>query len=190
MMKPGQGRGGTVPAGRLIFAGVSGSPGSVHALRRAADFACWHDAVLVPLLAWAPPGGELAERKTPDPELRRLWEDDAWQRLRDALGTAFGGLPHGLRTWPLVRRGSAGMVLVSAASQASDLLVIGAGRTGPLRRLTGGGVSRYCLARARCPVLAVPPPALAREAERGLRGWAFRHHRLNPDIARLPAVTS
>jgi hypothetical protein len=38
-----------MPADRLIFAGVSGSPGSVHALRHAADLARHHDAILVPL---------------------------------------------------------------------------------------------------------------------------------------------
>jgi nucleotide-binding universal stress UspA family protein len=177
-------------AAHLIFAGASGSPGSVHALRYAADLARKHDAILVPVLAWLPPGGDMAARKTPDAGLRQLWTDDAWQRLRGALGTAFGGLPPGLPTWPLVLRGPAGEVLVGAASQASDLLVIGAGRRGPLRRLTGAGVSRYCLAQAHCPVLAVPPPVLAQQAGRGLRGWAFRHRGLDPDPASLPAAAA
>jgi hypothetical protein len=44
----------------------------------------------------------------------------------------------------------------------SDLLAVGAGRGGPLRRLG-------------CPALAIPLPALAQEAGHGLRGWAFRH---------------
>jgi hypothetical protein len=43
-----------MPADRLIFARVIGSPGSVHALRYAADLAR-HDAILVPLLTWVPP---------------------------------------------------------------------------------------------------------------------------------------
>ena len=99
-----------MPAVGLIFAGVSGSPGSVHALRYAADLARRHDAILVPLLAWVPPGGDLAERKSPDAELRQLWEDDAWQRLREAIGTAFGGLPHGVRTRPAGPRSTSGQV--------------------------------------------------------------------------------
>lgn len=37
-----------------IFAGVSGSPGSMHALRPAAGLAC-HHALLIPLLTWVPP---------------------------------------------------------------------------------------------------------------------------------------
>jgi hypothetical protein len=52
---------------RRIFAGISGSPGSVHALRQAAGLARQHDAVLVPLLAWVPPGGNLNERTTSPP---------------------------------------------------------------------------------------------------------------------------
>ena len=178
-----------MPAVSLIVAGVSGSPGSVHALRYAADLARQHDAILVPLLAWVPPGGDLAERKSPNSQLRQLWEDDAWQRLREAIGTAFGGFPHGVRTWPLVLRGPAGPVLVKAASATSDLLVIGAGQRATLLRPTSGRVSRYCLQHANCQVLAVSPPALARQASRGLRGWALRHRGLDPDSARLHSET-
>ena len=111
------------------------------------------------------------------------------KRIVTAIGTAFGGLPLGLRTWPLVLRGPAGQVLVSAASTTSDLLVIGTGRRGPPLRLASGRVSRYCLRHAHCPVLAVPPPELARQADHGLRGWALRHHRLDPDSASLLSET-
>jgi nucleotide-binding universal stress UspA family protein len=158
-----------------IFAGVSGSPGSVHALRQAAGLARHHDAVLVPLLAWVPPGGNLNERKDPCPELRQLWEDQAWQRLWSTLDAAFGGLPAGIATEPVVLRGKPGRALTLLARQPGDLLVIGAGRRGLLRQLWCCGVARYCLAHAHCPVLAIPPPALAQEAGHGLRGWAFRH---------------
>ena len=174
-----------MPAAGLIVAGVSGSPGSVHALRSAAGLARQHDAILVPVFAWVPPGGDLADRKSPDSELRQLWKDDAWQRLQEAIGTAFGGFPPGVRTWPLVRRGPAGPVLVNAARGAGDLLVIGAGRRGTALRPARGRVSRYCLHHALCPVVAVPPPALARHASHGLRGWAWRHRGLNPDSASL-----
>ena len=36
-----------------------------------------------------PPGGDLLDHKHPDPELRRLWKQDGWQRLRRVIGTAF-----------------------------------------------------------------------------------------------------
>ena len=42
-------------------------------------------------------------------------------------------------------------------------------------------VSRYCLAHARCPVIAVPPPALARELRHGLLAWAFWRRSLTPE---------
>jgi hypothetical protein len=37
-----------MPGASRIFAGVSGSPGSVHALRQAADLARRNDAILIP----------------------------------------------------------------------------------------------------------------------------------------------
>jgi hypothetical protein len=76
----------------------------------------------------------------------------------------------------VVLRGKPGKALTVVARQPGDVLVIGAGRRGLLRRLRCCGASRYCLACACCPVLAIPPPALAQEAGYGLRGWAFRHH--------------
>ena len=46
--------------------------------------------------------------------------------------------------------------------------IIGTGRRGAGRWLRHS-VSRYCLAHARCPVLAVPPSALMDEMTHGLR---------------------
>lgn len=162
-----------MPATRRIIVGVSGSPGSVHALRQAADLARHHGAILIPLHAWVPPEGDVHERKHPCLELRQLWEDDAWQLLQDSLGTAFGGLPAGVRTQPLALRGKPGQVLTGAARQPGDVLVIGAGRPGGLR-LGRAGVARYCLAHACRPVLAIPPPSLAQQAGYGFLGWVFR----------------
>ena len=89
---------------------------------------------------------------------------------------------------PTVLPGEPGWVLVSVASQAVDLLVVGTGRHGGLSRLLHGSVSRYCLARARCPVLAVPPPTLELEAGRGLRSWAFRHRAMDLGRMNSPAT--
>ena len=165
----------TMPDLCRIFAGVSGSPGSVHALRQAADLARRNDAILIPLHTWMPPEGDLHERRHPCQELRQLWEEDAWQRLWEALDTAFGGLPAGVRAQPVVLRGKPGTVLTGVARQADDLLIISVGRRRALQRLWSCGVARYCLANAHCPVLAIPLPSLAQEAGYGLRGWAFRH---------------
>lgn len=172
-----------------VIAGVSGSPGSLPSLRYAADLARRHDATLTPVLAWTSLGREIADCYSPSPILWPIWQDAAWQRLRDAFDAAFGGIPADVRAEPLVQRGEAGRVLVNVASRAGDLLVVGTGRHGALGRLRHGKVSRYCLAHARCPVLAIPAPALEQEAGHGLHGWAFRHRGLTVDqISSPPGV--
>jgi nucleotide-binding universal stress UspA family protein len=169
-----------VPGACRIIVGASGSPGSLQALRFAADLARGDDAPLVPVLAWTPPGGELADRRQPSLYLRKVWKEAAWQRLWDALDLAWGGLPADLRATPAVQRGAAGPVLVDAACRPGDLLVVGAGRRGGLRRLAGCRVSRYCLAHARCPLVAVPPADLAQQAARLLGGRLFARRALSP----------
>ncbi len=67
---------------------------------------------------------------------------------------------------------------MNLACRPGDVLVVGAGRRGALARLAYPAVSRYCLAHAQCPVIATPPPALARELSRGRLAWAFRHRSL------------
>ena len=79
-----------------------------------------------------------------------------------------------------MERGETGPVLVDIASQREDLLVIGTGRRAGLRRLFHSPVGRYCLARAKCPVLAVPPSLLMDEVGHGLRSWHLRRHVLLP----------
>jgi nucleotide-binding universal stress UspA family protein len=159
--------------GRVIV-GVHGTPGSLQALRYAADEARRRDVPLVPVIAWIPPGGDMAERRTASPYLRRIWREAAWERLRDAFDDGLGGFPAGLPVEPCVERGEPGPVLVDVASQPDDLLVIGTGRRGRLRRLWHGSVARYCLAHAGCPVLAIPPSALMEEIGHGLRSWHLR----------------
>ncbi|MGI8447050.1 MAG: universal stress protein [Streptosporangiaceae bacterium] len=172
-----------------IIVGVSGSPTNLPTLRHAMHLAHGHDATLIPVLARLPPGDAIAGCGSPSGYLYldQVCRDDAWQRLWDALDAASGGLPPDVRAEPMVLRGEPGRVLVSVASQAGDMLVVGTGRHGGLSRLRHGNVSRYCLAHARCPVLAVPPPALELEAGHGLRGWAFRHRALNLDRMHSPA---
>jgi nucleotide-binding universal stress UspA family protein len=158
-----------------VITGVSGSPRNLQALRYAAVLARGQDATLVPVLAWVPPGGDVADRRHPSGYLRRIWVEDAWRCLHDALDAALGGLPRDVATEPMVVRGEFGPVLVREASHPGDLLVIGTGRHGALGRLFRANVSRYCLAHAGCPVLAIPPTALELEAGHGLHRWTFRH---------------
>lgn len=79
-----------MPAICRVITGVSGSPRNLPALRQTAALACGHDASLVPVLAWVPPGGEAAERRYPSPYLRQEWEQAARERLRDAVDGTCG----------------------------------------------------------------------------------------------------
>jgi nucleotide-binding universal stress UspA family protein len=164
-----------------VVVGVSGSPGSLQALRYAAAMARSHDAALVPVLAWTPPGGDLADRRYPCAEMRAAWKQAAWDRLWQAVGLAFGGAPDDVKFAPQIVRGDAGEALTNFARKSSDVLVIGAGRHGALRRLASCRVARFCLGHAACPVVAVPPSQLADEVH-GLRSWVDRR-RLQPEDA-------
>ena len=167
-------------ADRLIV-GTSGSPGSLAALRYAEVLADAYHAVLIPVIAWEPPGGDRDERLACSAPLRRACRDLACQQLRDALIAVWGEVPADSLVQPRVERGPPGRVLVSLACRPDDVLVVGAGRHGALARLAFSRASRYCLAHAQCPVLAIPPPELARELAHGRRAWAFWHRPLTPE---------
>jgi nucleotide-binding universal stress UspA family protein len=168
--------------GRLVV-GASGSPGSLGALRYARGLACRIEVPVVAVQAWTPPGGDLAERRCPSPGLRRVWAEAAGNRLEEAVRAAWGGVPPGMNLRLVVIRGEPGPALVDFADSEDDLLIVGAGRRGALSRLWRGRVARYCLRRARCPVLAIPQPATAREMGLGPAVWPRRHRGLDLDRA-------
>jgi nucleotide-binding universal stress UspA family protein len=173
--------GRTVPViGRLIV-GTSGSPGSLRALRYGEFLARAHDAVLIPVIAWEPPGGERAERTQPSFYLRQECRDHARNQLYEALIAVWGEVPDDPLVEPHVERGPAGWVLVNLACRPADVLVVGAGRRGTVGRMAFSRVSRYCIAHAQCPVLAIPPPALARELWRGRLTRVFWHRPLTAE---------
>ncbi|MER5907836.1 universal stress protein [Streptomyces mirabilis] len=146
--------------GRRVVAGVSGSLGSLAALHRAAAEARRTDAELLVVLAWEPLGGDLANRRSICPVPVADLRQDAGRRLLAALDTAFGDTGPGVPYQGLVVRGTPGRALVETADQGDDLLVVGVGCRGRLRRALFPSVARYCLAHAACPVLAVPPSPL------------------------------
>ncbi|MFJ3234073.1 universal stress protein [Streptomyces sp. NPDC086787] len=151
-------------AAARVVVGVSGSLGSVTALRRAAAEARRLDAELWPVLAWVPPGGELAARRSPAAALLVAeWQRLAGQRLVSVLAEVFDETGPGLPMRALVVRGNPGPALVETASREDDVLVVGAGRRGRRPRAFSGLVSRYCLTHAACPVLAIPPSPLETE---------------------------
>lgn len=168
-----------MPGVTRVVAGISGSPGSLAALRYAEYLALSHGAVLVPVLAWQPPGGDRAARVQPAAGLMQAWHEMACQRLGEALAAVRGGSRPEPRVQPHVERGPA-WLLVSIADHPGDVLVIGAGHGRPLRRVAGCRVVRYCVARARCPVVLVPPPELAAEIGHPWIAWRLRHRALTP----------
>ncbi|MEY9849468.1 universal stress protein [Streptacidiphilus sp. MAP5-3] len=150
--------------GGRVVVGVSGTISSLEALRVGAAEAHRTGRSLVTVLAWTPPGGEIGYRRAPVPELLKAWEQAAVDRLEGSFDDAFGGLAAmpqltgGLTR--LVVRGEPGHALVQLADRPDDLLVLGAGERGWPARWLHGAVSRFCVKRAGCRVLAVPPPAL------------------------------
>ena len=101
--------------GRVVV-GVSGSPGSLQALRYAAEMARCQSALLTPVLAWTPPGGEVADRRCPNPYLRAVWKQAAWDRLWHAIDLAIGGPPDDVVFSPEIVRGEPGDVLAQVAT--------------------------------------------------------------------------
>jgi hypothetical protein len=87
-----------------VIAGTGGSPGSLVALRYAEFLARAHDAVLLPVLAWEPPGGDRAAPVQPAGGLTGVWREIACQRLRDALAAVWGEVPSDPRVQPRVER--------------------------------------------------------------------------------------
>jgi len=172
-----------VSAVRRIVVGVHGSLGSLQALRYAAEEARARNVPLVPVIAWIPPGGDMAERRHPSVYLREVWAEAAKQHLLDAFEAGLGGFPPDVAIEGRVERGETGPVLVDVAGKPGDLLIIGTGRRSLIGRGLRKSVGRYLLAHARCPVLAVPPSALMDEVGRH-RPWA-RRRALVPDISEL-----
>lgn len=155
-VRPGAGR-------RRVVVGVSGSPGSLAALHRAAYEARRGGADLLAVLAWEPPGGSYTHRRAVCPLSLEDLREDAGRRLLDALDSAFGADGPGVPFQAVVVRGAVGPALVESAVGEDDLLVVGTGVRGPLRRALFPSVARYCVAHAGCPVLAVPPSPLVSE---------------------------
>jgi nucleotide-binding universal stress UspA family protein len=147
-----------------IVVGVSGSPASLAALRRAVAEARRCGRPLVALSAWEPPEGEALYCRWPDPQWARHWYAAARTRLADAFEHACGGVPADIDVTLRVERARPGPALLDLAAHPDDLLVLGT-RPG-LRR---GPVRRHVRRHARCPVLTVPLAQPDRADLRALR---------------------
>ncbi|MFD6877291.1 MULTISPECIES: universal stress protein [unclassified Streptomyces] len=145
---------------RKIVVGVSGTPGSLSALHRAAAEARVRDAELWVVMAWQAPGGELGSRGACNASALTDCRAAAVERLREVLDGAFGAAGPGVTLAGITVRATPGAALVDTARSPEDLLVVGTGSRNALRRLVRPSVARYCLAHAACPVLTVPPSPL------------------------------
>jgi nucleotide-binding universal stress UspA family protein len=166
--------------GRVIV-GVHGSPTSLQALRFAVVHARTFGAVLVPVIAWEPPGGDSAYHRFPS-LLSDEWARSAEQRLLTAFNEGLGGPPPDVLLLPLAVRGPAGRVLVEVADRDNDLLVIGKDQHGLPHRLLHGSTTGHCLAHAQCTVIVVQPSRLETELRHRrstARHWQDSLHELS-----------
>ena len=162
-----------------VVVGVTGSTSSAAALRRGVLEARRTGSVLMPVLAWEPPGGEFAYRFAPVPSLAALWQRQAQARLDAAITGALGDLPADLRVEPTVVRAPAAWALTELADGPQDLLVLGAGPRSRFARMLRGAVRRGAAVRTRTPLLLVSPVARPGRVRRDLR-------RIDPDDFRRP----
>jgi nucleotide-binding universal stress UspA family protein len=144
--------GGGTPIRRIVV-GVDGSEPSIRALQWAARQAEWSGATLEVLTAWTFP-------EHPAPlglEIHVPWPDELIAQARVKLDEVIGeALPDidPRRIHASVIRGSAGQVLLDAASD-SELLVVGSRGRGAMAELLLGSVSERCVRHASCPVVVV-----------------------------------
>ncbi|MEV6965769.1 universal stress protein [Hamadaea sp. NPDC051192] len=148
-----------------VILGVHDSLSGLRALRRAVGEARIRAAELHAVRAWMPTAGGYYAPTV------RIWESEldaaAKAEIRHAFDTAMGGLPRDVDLRLVTVQALPGPALVEYAYRDDDLLVVGVGRPGRLARLAGrGGTSKYCLNRALCPVLMVPPDRFATECTR------------------------
>jgi nucleotide-binding universal stress UspA family protein len=150
--------------GPRVIVGVDDSLAGLEAIRTAVAEARRRGAVLLAVRAWSLPSAGLGPSLAASSA--HLWRQDAVDRLRAAFDAALGAMPRDVAVQVLTPQGGPAPALVSVAVRDDDLLVVGVGRQGWLRRVLAGSVAAYCLAHAPCPVLAVPPHALARQLGR------------------------
>jgi nucleotide-binding universal stress UspA family protein len=143
-----------------VVVGVDNTLAGLQALRRAVAEARAREVPLHALRAWTP--GQLGFYPTLADQ-RQAEAATASQFVAAAFAETMGGLPRDVPVQTLLVGDSPGPALVRYAYRDGDLLVLGSPRRGRWHPWSRSRVVRYCLAHAACPVLVVPPPALARD---------------------------
>ena len=145
--------------GARVVVGVDRSPQGLAALRAAAAQAARRGAPLHAV------------------RVEALWSDSDTKQIDAAFKDAFGGVPAGLTVLRSIQPPPVASALAEYADGPEDLLVIGSSGRGLWHALWSGSVPLACIRKARCELLVVPPPPLAREL-RGRRRWRRRQ----PDL--------
>lgn len=156
---------------RRVIVGVHDCLAGLQALRCGVAEAQRRGAALYAVRAWTIP---YAGQGVGLSAWRQELVDDAAVTVYSAFSTALGGLPPEVEVRVLAPEGVPARVLVELADRDSDLLVVGDCQRGALRRICSRSVARYCTRHAICPVLVVPPPALARISRHDLSREAQR----------------
>ncbi|SEF88014.1 Nucleotide-binding universal stress protein, UspA family [Thermomonospora echinospora] len=136
-------------AGRIVV-GVDGSQQSREALRWAARQARLTGARLELITAWDMPVTFGAPVYEGDYDLSAV----AGQTLTETTAEVLGPEPD-VPITPTVVRGHPAQVLVEA-SKGAELLVMGSRGHGGIVGVLLGSTSRYCVQRAKCPVVVLP----------------------------------
>ncbi len=143
-----------------VVVGIDDSLCGLQALRWAVAQARARGLPLKAVRVWQPGPSGLY------PTLHSQRDDEATaaaQLVRRMFADTMGGIPPDLQVETVAVPDATGPALVRIARE-DDLLVIGTGRRRFWRRRRLSRTARYCVSRANCPVLVVPPPSLAREA--------------------------
>lgn len=186
-----------MPRPARVVVGVAETPAGLRALRAAVDQARFLHRELFAVRAFdSPPDRDLLQKTgmaalpgyTP---AAASWtqasraaidacEQEQIRVIERAFANAMGCTPDDPVVRPTARLGTPGSVLVDAAYLEDDLLVVGAThRRSRFRKSTG----QYCLEKAKCPVLVIPPHDLARRVIRkhSARRW---EHELKAFLAK------
>lgn len=156
--------------GRVIV-GVQDCLAGLQALRCAVTEARRRAAPLCAVRAWTfPYAGQSVGLRAWRQEL----VDEAALTVYGAFTTALGCLPVDVDVRVVAPEGGSARALVELADRDDDLLVVGDCQRRRLRRMRSHSVARYCVRHAVCPVLVVPPPALARVSPHDLSREAQR----------------
>jgi nucleotide-binding universal stress UspA family protein len=157
---------------RRVVVGVSPSPSGLEALRFALREAESRQAPLYAVRAWYL---NASMRGPEEQQWRAGMAAEALRTVYEAFDDAMGGMPADFDIEVVTAENRADLALLAVAGSSTDLLVLG-GRAGWLM----SWIVKHCLRKARCPVVVVPPPALARAVRRwstvrGLVRDAQRH---------------